>query len=69
MELYRGVESRWTAWKAVVFPLDQYGLPAPSLLVEKAGIEPARQRLQGASGALPVIPVVVRRPVQGYPRK
>jgi hypothetical protein len=24
--------------------------------VEKAGIEPARQRLQGAPGALPVIP-------------
>lgn len=24
--------------------------------VEKAGIEPARRRLQGASGALPVIP-------------
>ena len=25
-------------------------------MVEKAGIEPARQRLQGAPGALPVIP-------------
>jgi hypothetical protein len=31
--------------------------PSPSLpMVEKAGIEPARQRLQGAPGALPVIP-------------
>jgi hypothetical protein len=28
----------------------------PEPTVEKAGIEPARQRLQGAPGALPVIP-------------
>jgi hypothetical protein len=32
------------------------GFPSPSPPVEKAGIEPARQRLQGAPGALPVIP-------------
>jgi hypothetical protein len=31
---------------------DSYYIPT----VEKAGIEPARQRLQGAPGALPVIP-------------
>ena len=35
MEPYRGVEPRCFAWKANVFPLDQYGAVGP------AGIEPA----------------------------
>lgn len=34
------------------------GLPSSSNPVEKAGIEPARRRLQGATAALAVIPVV-----------
>ena len=34
-EPYRGVEPRYFAWKANVFPLDQYGVVGP------AGIEPA----------------------------
>jgi hypothetical protein len=37
-EPYRGVEPRWFAWRADVFPLDQYGTVGPE------GIEPSCSR-------------------------
>jgi hypothetical protein len=43
MEPYRGVEPRCFAWKANVFPLDQYGPVGP------AGIEPAYAGLRPAA--------------------
>ena len=54
MEPYRGVEPRCFAWKANVFPLDQYGAVGP------AGIEPAYAGIRPAAKS-----VLARDPLSG----